>query len=290
MKINKSILIICTSIMVFSCSITRKQEKGYTSTNDFYHKISFSTAKSVIVLPVKINGIEKNFLFDTGADYNLIQRDSLIGTTGSYDGASKREMKMGNEITKSMKIGNIDFINTYSLNADLKGLKEQIVNFGGLIGQSIISKANWLVDYPNKTLEISNKNLANDSFQTIEIKREHGAPYTYISINNTRYKVVIDFGSSSDFNLPKESKLAKQLLKEYSFSERQRDRYTIGGLQNVTEKIGSVPLIKLGNLEFKNVETTINTSSQPRIGIGFFKNYIIYIDNLNGEYKLNKNK
>ena len=126
------------------------------------------------------------------------------------------------------------------------------------------------------------------SFETIKIKRERGAPYTFISINGNDYKVIIDFGSSSEFNLPKESKLGKQLLQQYDFDDNERKRYTLGGLQNIKEEVGIVPLIKLGNMEFKNIKTTINVSSQARIGIGFFKDCEIYIDNLDNSYKIKK--
>ena len=254
----------------FSCSVTKNQNKGNVVPENHEYETEFITVKSVMILPFEINGVSKNFLFDTGADYSIIQRDSIIGKTDNYDGASKRKMKLGNEIISSMKIDNIDFRNTVALNGDMKGLKEQIPNFGGIIGQPIINKTNWLIDYPNKSVKISNKNLVDSSFETINIKIEDGSPYVYISINGIEHKVVIDFGSSSEFNLPIDSKLAKQLLQQYDFTNNERDRYTLGGLQKIKEKVGIVPLIKLGNMDFKNVNTTLNVSSQPRIGIGFF--------------------
>ncbi|EZH73838.1 hypothetical protein ATO12_18065 [Aquimarina atlantica] len=288
MKITKVIWFVVFSFSISACSIHYKQRKGNVLPEGFYYKTKFTTVKSVIVLPFQINGVKKNFLFDTGADYNLIQRDAIIGKKGMYSGASKRKMKMGSEITKSMKIGNVNFVDTYGVNADLKGLKEQIPNFGGLIGQSIISKGNWLIDYPNKIIEVSDKDMSDDSFQSIKIIREDGAPYVLISINGNTHKVLVDFGSSSDFNLPKNSKLAKKLLDMYNFKDSQRERYTIGGLQTITEKKGIVPLITLETIEFENVKTTINVSSQPRIGIGFFKDCLVYIDNTNRQYKIKK--
>ena len=275
-------------LSVLTCSKKNDKNKGSVVPDDFNYQTEFTTFKSIIVLPIQINGVSKNFLFDTGADYSLIQRDSIIGKIKSYNGASKRKMKLGKEIVKSIKIGNVDFINTVALNGNLIGLKEQVSNFGGLIGQPIIKKANWLIDYPNKTVEVSSKNLADSSFETIKIKRDGVTPYTYISINETKHKVMIDFGSSSDFNLPKESKLAKQLLEQHNFTNNERDRYTLGGLQKVKEKVGNVSLIKLGNIDFINVKTTINSSREPRIGIGFFRDCKIYIDSKNNNYKIKK--
>ncbi len=285
--LKKTISIICILILV-GCSITQKQKQGNVLPNNFKYETKFETAKGIIVLPFQLNGVEKNFLFDTGADLTLIQRNTTKGKTSSFSGASNRKVKLGNETIPSMKIGTVDFKNTFALNGDFSGLKEQVPNFGGLIGQSIINKANWLIDYPNKTIEISNHNLIDSSYQNIKIKREGGAPYTYITIDGIHQKVVIDFGSSSDFNLPKESKLAQQLLKTYTFKDHKRERYTLGGLQYINEKVGVIPEIKLGNTIFKNVKTTINTSSQPRIGIDFFKRCKVYIDNSNNSYSIKK--
>lgn len=288
MKKIKLVLIGLIILIIISCSVTKNQNKGNVVPENFDYQTEFETIKSVIILPFEINGVPKNFLFDTGADFSLIQRDSIIGKTGKYEGASKRKMKLGNEILSSIKIGSINFINTVALNGDMIGLKEHISNFGGLIGQPIIKKANWLIDYPNKLVNISDKNLADTSFETLRMKREGGAPYTYISINGIECKVIIDFGSSSEFNLPEDSKLAKQLLKQYPFSDNERERFTLGGLQKIKEKLGIVPLIKLGNMDFKNVNTTINVSSQARIGIGFFRDCKIYIDNIDNSYKIKK--
>ena len=74
-------------------------------------------------------------------------------------------MQLGTEYVKSMKIGDVEFENTFAGNGNLKGLKEQISNFGGIIGQPIIRKANWLIDYPNKILRVSNENLVDKTFE-----------------------------------------------------------------------------------------------------------------------------
>ena len=104
--------------------------------------------------------------------------------------------------------------NNFALNGDLDGLKEQISDFGGIIGQTVINKANWQIDYPNNKLKISNKDPADATFQAIKFEGIDGAPYTFITINGLEPKVIIDLGSSSEFNLSEGSKLAKQLLEK----------------------------------------------------------------------------
>jgi hypothetical protein len=44
----------------------------------------------------------------------------------------------------------------------------------------------------------------------------------------------------------------------------------------------------MGEIEFKNVEAKINIQSKARIGISFFKEYQIYVDNINQEFKIKK--
>ncbi|MDB4016334.1 hypothetical protein N9483_08260, partial [Flavobacteriaceae bacterium] len=63
--------------------------------------------------------------------------------------------------------------------------------------------------YPNKKLKISNKDHTDTNFQAIKFERIDGAPFTFITINGVEHKVIIDLGSSSEFNLPEGSKLAK---------------------------------------------------------------------------------
>jgi hypothetical protein len=288
MKIYNYVLIISFIFLTLSCSVTKRQQQGYVLPETFDYKTNFTTAKSVIILPVEINGIMKNFLFDTGGDLTLIQRDTILGKTEKISGASNRKIKIGNELVKSFKIGNVNFENTVAWNGDFVGLKEQIPNFGGLIGQPIISKANWLIDYPNKNIQFSDKNLIDNSFQSIDIKREDGAPYIKLMIGGKEYKAIIDLGSSATLSIPKDSKLAKVILNTYNFKDNEREIYSVGGLQKVKEKIGVIPLIKIGDIDFLNVKTDIRHTSQLRVGNKFFKDYKVYIDNIKNNYSLKK--
>lgn len=287
-KYNFSLLIVVFFLCIQSCNTTHLIKKGSVVPSAFHEKLSFETIKTVMILPMDINGVRKNFIFDTGGQISAIQRDSMIGNISDWGGASKRRTDLGSEYVKSLKIGNTEFVDTYAGNTDFVGLKEQIPNFGGLIGQPVISKANWLIDYPNKTLEISNKELTDSSFQTIKIHRKGGSPYTFITVDQEEYEVIIDFGSSTPLNVPKDSKLAKALFRSYAFEDHERERYTLGGNETFIEKVGKLTLVKIGEIEFENVMVNINVTSEARLGISFFKDYIIYIDNKNEKYSIKK--
>ncbi|MEM9327482.1 MAG: pepsin/retropepsin-like aspartic protease family protein [Bacteroidota bacterium] len=275
--------VLCIVLLLAGCSVTRLQKAGNTAPEEFYLKTNFEIYKGIVALDMTRDGTPGKYLFDTGADLSLIQRDTVIGRQSKYSGASKRKMRLGRERVASLAIGNIEFKKTRALNGDMVGLKEQIPNFGGLIGQPVIQKANWLINYPEKILEMSSYGLSDSTFTEIKIERRNGNnPYTYLTFNGKSYRVVIDLGSSSMLNLPDDSEFAKEVTKAIDLFDHTRDRYTLGGLQNITEKIGVIPEITLGDFELEDVKVNINTSSQPRIGSRFFEQFLVCIDNSEG--------
>ncbi|MGD1945131.1 MAG: aspartyl protease family protein [Croceivirga sp.] len=203
--------------LFLSCSITKQQKAGEVNPINFHQKTAFTLNKSLILIPVTINSEPKNFFFDTGAQLTVIQSDSLFGKIRTVTGASGKELNMGLDKVKNIKIGDTEFVNTYALNQDLKELKEKIPDFGGIIGQSVIQKANWLIDYPNKKIEFSSNNLSDEGFTKIEIERKDGSPFTFMTINDRKYRAIIDLGASSALSIPQNSNLAEDLLKMHEF-------------------------------------------------------------------------
>ncbi|MGB5646912.1 hypothetical protein [Muriicola sp.] len=281
---------VCSIVMLccLCCATTNRFTQGKVVPSGFYGKTTFTTVKSLIILPCELNGERKNFLFDTGAQVTGIHRDSIFGEIVTVRGGSNRTIENGSEIVASLKIGGVDFINTFATNDNMTELHEKIPNFGGVLGRTVMDKSNWLINYPGKTIEISNEDLSDETYTDIPLLESSSTPYTYIDIDNKRYKAIIDLGSTSVLNVPENTELAKFLIERYQFSENRRERYTVGGTQNITELVGSVPLLKIDSAEFKNIEVNINQSSQIRLGMAFFTDYMIYIDNKNHRYRIKR--
>lgn len=288
MTLRFSPLYIFITCLLLSCSSAKYVNQGKVASKDFYYKTTYTTAKTIMLVPCEFEGETKNFLFDTGAELTVVVRDSIFGERFTVRGATKRTMESGSETLSSLKIGDVDFVNTFANNSKLDGLKEKIPDFGGIMGRPIINKANWLIDTKNKTFAISDRDLSDDSFVDLPMEgKKGGAPYTLLTIEGKEYKVILDFGSSSTFNVPNDTELASILLSKHDFKDHSRKRYTVGGLQTITEKLGAVPSIRIGELEFKDVKTNINISSQPRIGMSFFEGCRIYIDNKHRRWRVN---
>lgn len=280
-RIQALLLTIAIIWGLTACSTTRLRREGTVQTEAYNCKLQFSTIKTLIILPVEINGATKNFLFDTGAEVTVLQKDTIVGNTTTITGATNRSMKLGHETIRSLKIGEIEFRDTHAMSGNLVGLKEQIPNFGGIIGQPINSKTNWLINYTDSTIVLSNQQLADSTFTPIKIKRKRGKPYASLSIDGDKQMALIDLGSSSALAIPEGSALARQILSKYSFHEKEREIYTIGGLRNTKEKTGIIPSVILDDVGFREMAASIRPTSQLRIGNSFFKKQLVIIDNIN---------
>ncbi|MEM8893906.1 MAG: retropepsin-like aspartic protease, partial [Bacteroidota bacterium] len=159
----RRLLPILLTFLAASCSLKHYQQQGKVSPKRYHQAVPFTTFKHVITLPVEVDGETRNFLLDTGAQLSLLQTDEAKGKAMTVGGASKRTTTLYRNKVSSIRIGDVSFKKVNVLSGDFTGLKEQIPNFGGLIGQSVLNKANWKIDYPNRMLEVSNMPFATDS-------------------------------------------------------------------------------------------------------------------------------
>jgi hypothetical protein len=229
-------------------------------------------------------------LFDTGCQITLIQSDSSVGENVEITGASNQSMQLSHTVVEELKIGDVMFYNTNAACGDYAGLKEQIPDFGGIIGQPVISKANWLIDYTTNTITISSKDLTDEGFETIRIREKNGSPFTFIAIDGKKYKTLIDLGSSKGLSIPEHTNLANEIIRKHSLLKNEREVYRIGGLENVEEYTGNIPSVQIGHFDFSNIETVVFNTNKIRIGNTFFRDCILYIDNTNKCYKVKKAK
>ncbi len=276
---NGYALILFIFPLVLGCSLSRKMQRGTVAPENFTQKVNFTTAKGIVLVPAEFEGTVKNYLFDSGSQLTSIQRTQTKGRRVTVRGASNRTIQSGTEVLKSFKIGGIDFRNTFATNEDYVGLKEQIPNFGGILGRPIIDRANWLIDMPKQEFIISSEIFPDEGFTEIPLEQgSSGADYTRIEIDGKTHKAIVDLGSVAMLNVPIDNPLASELLKTYDFEDRPRERYTIGGLRSIIEKVAVLPELRIGYLVFKNVEVSLNQSSQVRVGMNLFRNAILNIN------------
>jgi hypothetical protein len=284
-NILKSI-IFSLAVLSTGC-VNQKQNKGLITPISTESTVDFITARNVVVIPLKLNGESKNFILDSGDEMTTISRKELVGRISKVGTATGEKTKVGNEVVKSIKVGDMEFQNICAQNLDLSIVGNEVPNYGGLIGQAVLSKANWLIDYPKKKLTVSTKALNTDGFETIAMKNIRN-PFLNFEYEGVTYKGFIDLGSSTAFSVIQTSKLGQILLKKYNFVDESKTTTTAGGTATTIVKRGTVSNIKIGGVEFNNLSTvSAKTSSHEiRIGMSFFKDHVLYLDYTNGVYRI----
>lgn len=121
-------------------------------------KTNFRFNRRLIIVPVTIEGRSYSFLFDTGggtstitgrlaAEHGLKSKPSKITTYDISEGR-KRTVMLTDPV--SIKIGGKSVTTQF----DVSGTYQNAV-YDGIIGMDIIGKFNWLFDFEEKTLSIS---------------------------------------------------------------------------------------------------------------------------------------
>lgn len=287
-KITRNLRLVLYAALatLSSCTSSNLYQEGFVEQREYIQSISFTTAKWVVLVPAKVGDTEKNFILDTGAEASVIQSDTLIGKKEKVTGASKRSVTLGKKTLPELTVGSISYKNTAAFYGDLQGLKEQIPNFGGLIGQPIISKSVWIIDYPKKELTISNSSNEDSTFKNLNATIENGRPYVYISFSGKQFKALLDLGSNSSISIPPSSPLAKLVEAQVTLRNNVRESYTLGGNQQINEKIGIASQVNIGDATFTNVEVDIRPSSTLRVGMQLFAKAKLCIDGPKGSYKV----
>ncbi len=272
--------------LLTACSVKNLQKKGKTSLDSFNIQVPFTMNSELIEIKAMVNGEAKNMIFDTGADLSLIAQEKPTGKITEVEGAANKSIKLGQDKVASISIGDVSFENTFAVNGKLEGIEQKMEDFGGIIGQPIIAKANWLFDFDTKMMTLSNQTINHDGFTAIKIDRKKGRPYTTLSVDGIEYNAIIDLGSSSSLSIPENHPLAQKLIAELDFTTSVDQVFTISGLRDVTKQTSSLSKLQLGDIEMTDVEVTILKSSQIRIGLAMFKDYQLLIDSDQQVYRI----
>ena len=147
-------------------SQNRKQlsKKGYVKQKEYFVEIPFNYANKHIYIEVVISGKKYNFVFDSG--YEVTTIDSNIAKEIQYkiikevslSGSSFADQKVTLVELPNIAIANLDFEETYALLQDLSFTKNPATQkIDGIIGNNLMRKSKWQIDYVQKVIRISNK-------------------------------------------------------------------------------------------------------------------------------------
>jgi predicted aspartyl protease len=250
-------------------------KNGYVKQKDYFVEIPFNYVDKHIYIEVTISDKKYNFLFDTGYEittidpkianeinYKLIKEISITGSSIANQKASLIELP-------NITISNLNFEEIYGMIQDLSYMKETAATkkINGVIGNNLMRKSKWQIDYTKKVIRISSKIDKFENIQTaktIELNnKDWGLGYVNIELNNQKHKFVFDLGSSGE------------LTANHSFVKFLKEKDTIIQQEKQTFLVGK---IKIGEIELNNKSITLEKYVSSLLGNAFFENYLLTID------------
>ncbi|MBG6187650.1 retroviral-like aspartic protease family protein [Flavobacterium sp. CAN_S2] len=257
--------------------------------------IPFTTKSSLLVFKGQINGIQTDFVLDTGASLGVVT--SAKATSANIKITGKKNITDSNENVNSMTeamietvtIGSFEIKNVKSIVHDMPFLS---CNNYYLLGANAINKLNWKIDFEKNILYVS-KSTFEYSGEMLEmnINYKNNRHFTTFNIDETEFKnCLIDLGYNDFFEVSEKEPFFKKLRKEnqdgiisgsrltMSLSDMRINKYETLSFDNLT----------IGNKRFDDLRIEIRANIENKIGLKFFSQLssIMILNNKNSKYYL----
>lgn len=242
--------------------------------------IPFSLENRLLVFKARINDVELDFAFDTGATLGL--SNSFIDTTSglivksgaqTITDANLKKIKINNTVIKKMQIGSHQIENVKGATYDMEFLTcHQIY----LLGMDVIGKLNWKIDFEHKKLLVSKTPFpTDDSLIEIPVSNPTYKPKTSLTINGQIFpNCLIDLGCTGSIEIPENSNLNTlflQLTGSGNSLLALNSNMSVTGLGKAdTVKTLLLDNIIIGPYNFKTVNCAVFEKTSFKIGVGFF--------------------
>lgn len=203
-------------VLLFISAIIHAQNHFEFETNKSKIKIPFKLINNLIFVPVKVNGVELNFLVDTGVEETILLSLEDKGDVSFFNVEKIKLKGLGNDIAiEGLKSSaNVMDMNGFiDKHHDLYIVLDENFNFSthvgipvnGIIGYHFFKNHLVEINYEHKNIIVYNdgkkirKKLASQ-FDAVPISIERNKPYleTEITINSNPIpaKLLIDVGNS----------------------------------------------------------------------------------------------
>ena len=293
--ISKIIFILLIAVQFQSCSSLKTSKlvkQGSVSNTDYFMEIPFNYYHDLIFVEVEINGKKFKFFLDTGAEISAIGQhiideiDFKVITSAKVSGASKTKRKYEFVEIPKISISTIDFENIGAVTADLTHFKIVLgcEDIDGIIGNNLMRKAIWQIDYENKTLIITDnfeKLIVSPKASEIVMNSgKSGNVYLDVTIDSVKSTFTFDTGFTGKIKADK--KFLDKLIDKNKALEFTTETGTTGldlhGVQIGSTYNAFVNTINVEGVIVNDQIMVIKLVSSSLVGNSFFKNYVLTLD------------
>lgn len=267
---------IITLLSFISLSPVFSQENP--DVNSFPFRMEFRW----IVFRGLMNGIETDFVFDTGTNLGMANSLSESSNRISATGKTMKILDANNEVknvnlgkTDLIQIGGFEFKNVISLINDMDLL---YCMDAYLLGSDIIGQLNWEIDFEKEIISVSKKPFPiQDDDLVFRIGYLDQRPFTSIQIPNLGYDrlTLVDFGYTGVLDISIDHKNISLFLaeKEKTGDANYFYRYASGALGSTSFPSTTILMdsIRLDQFSLPKIPVDFEEKTKSKIGIGFFK-------------------
>ena len=292
-KLFGIIILVLIGVIFSSCSkVAKLAKQGSVIKKEYITEIPFKYYNDLIIVEVSINGKTYHFLFDTGAELNVISQsiandfEYVVITRSEISGTSKSKQTLQIVEIPNIAISNIEFRNTGAIIADLTTLKKFFgcPQIDGIIGNNLLRKAIWQIDYQNETItitdDISKLEVSEKAYAIDMNANKWGNIYLDVKTNGIKSKFTFDTGYNGKVVTD------KQFLNSLMTHDKELEYVTKTGVIStglIKENKGSshkvrVKTIEIDDIKLNNQIVSIGKNSSSLVGNVFFENYILTMD------------
>lgn len=291
----KLISTISLLFLLSSCFGITKFSRGRTnSPQQSSIEIPFESIDGLIVLPVKIDGIEGRFMLDNG--FSLCALDNEFATKtnvkikkiGTVHDGNNNNVQLYQTKISSIQVGPFELLNSFGNLLETDAFLP-CNHIDGILGASFINRFNWKFDFNKKIVCISSKSINSEGVVLPISIASNNITSAKLHADGMKLEFMIDFGYQGHVELKKE--LYASNFEHFATEERIGiHSLSVSGLgnldttfiiRNVNLSTNDADLIPTTELVFKS-----HLQSDGVLGINYFENYDLTIDNANGQYIL----
>ncbi|CAM4413044.1 Aspartyl protease [Pedobacter westerhofensis] len=276
-------------ITEYSFSQSLSYNRGGTKSTNYFEEIPYQDINGKMIVKVKINGIDYNFLFDTGAPMCL---SSKILTAVNADKLQNNQVNdvNGNKassptvIIKDIALGNLNFGGIPAV----VGVPDffKCWNVDGILGSNLLRNSIIQINSQKKTIVITDLTeklqLADKKGISLFLDTIQSYPVFKVQFSgNPTMRVNFDTGDNGLLSL---SETSMDQLKKANVYETVTKGYganQIGafGLEKDNEKfLLKFPTFNIADVHLKNVMTVTSKGSGARLGSKMLNYGIVTID------------
>ncbi|MGL4630703.1 MAG: retroviral-like aspartic protease family protein [Leadbetterella sp.] len=240
--------------------------------------------KKFIVFKGRTNGMDVDFLFDTGAMVGVA--NSRIVKEAQIESKSKKaKVKDSNNAKKEIErvqvdkieIGSHTFTTVKDVSVDMSYL--YCHNFY-LLGQNVSKNLNWKIDFENKKIMFSKSSFSQTSSQSsIQIDKYKGKiPQIYLEFEGKKYLFLIDTGYAGFIDVDEKIDFLNQKVIEQQSKDLVKNSlksslgiHGFGKADSISRF--EIDELKLGDIHLEEVPISIAVKEINKIGIAFFYTY-----------------